>query len=99
MAAGLVAARDLVAFTKQNKGRFHIGCDASDGAENVLLAASFPDEALMGRQTHGHHVAAKTQRQRSVSLYSVISSEDRHLKPVRDPRGSARDPVVVAAQK
>ena len=35
---------DLVAFTKQNKGRFHIGVMRTDGSEERLLTASFLDE-------------------------------------------------------
>jgi len=36
---------DLIAFTKQNKGRFHIGVMRVDGSEERLLTASFLDEA------------------------------------------------------
>ncbi len=35
---------DLIAFTKQNKGRFHIGVMRTDGGEERLLTASFLDE-------------------------------------------------------
>ena len=35
---------DLIAFTKQNKGRFHIGVMRTDGSEERLLTASFLDE-------------------------------------------------------
>ena len=35
---------DLVAFTKQNAGRFHIGVMRTDGSEERLLTASFLDE-------------------------------------------------------
>jgi len=36
---------DLVAFTKQSKGRFHIGVMRIDGSREKLLTASFLDEA------------------------------------------------------
>ena len=35
---------DMVAFTKQNAGRFHIGVMRTDGSEERLLTASFLDE-------------------------------------------------------
>ena len=35
---------DMIAFTKQNEGRFHIGVMLSDGTEERLLTASFLDE-------------------------------------------------------
>ena len=35
---------DMVAFTKQNEGRFHIGVMKTDGSEERLLSASFLDE-------------------------------------------------------
>jgi TolB protein len=35
---------DLIAFTKQNAGRFHIGVMRTDGSEERLLTASFLDE-------------------------------------------------------
>jgi TolB protein len=35
---------DLIAFTKQNDGRFHIGVMRTDGSEERLLTASFLDE-------------------------------------------------------
>ncbi len=35
---------DLIAFTKQNRGRFHIGVMRTDGSEERLLTASFLDE-------------------------------------------------------
>jgi TolB protein len=34
----------MVAFTKQNAGRFHIGVMRTDGSEERLLTASFLDE-------------------------------------------------------
>ena len=49
---------DLIAFTKQNKGRFHIGVMRVDGSEERLLTASFLDEgptwAPNGRVHHVH---------------------------------------------
>ena len=35
---------DMIAFTKQNEGRFHIGAMLTDGSEERLLTASFLDE-------------------------------------------------------
>jgi TolB protein len=35
---------DLIAFTKQLGGRFHIGIMRTDGSEEVLLTESFLDE-------------------------------------------------------
>jgi TolB protein len=35
---------DMIAFTKQNAGRFHIGVMRTDGSEERLLTASFLDE-------------------------------------------------------
>ena len=35
---------DLIAFTKQNAGRFHIGVMRTDGSEERLLTSSFLDE-------------------------------------------------------
>ena len=35
---------DLIAFTKQSGGRFHIGVMRTDGSEERLLTASFLDE-------------------------------------------------------
>ena len=35
---------DMIAFTKQNEGRFHIGVMLTDGTEERLLTASFLDE-------------------------------------------------------
>ena len=34
----------MIAFTKQNKGRFHIGVMRVDGSEERLLTSSFLDE-------------------------------------------------------
>jgi len=36
---------DLIAFTKMNAGRFHIGVMRTDGSRERLLTASFLDEA------------------------------------------------------
>jgi len=36
---------DLIAFTKQNAGRFHIGVMRTDGSEERLLTSSFLDES------------------------------------------------------
>ena len=83
---------DLIAFTKQNAGRFHIGVMRTDGSEERLLTSSFLDEGptwspngrviMFMRETQG---AGGTS-----SLYSVDVS-GRNLKPVPLPNG-ASDP-------
>ncbi|HGG63441.1 MAG TPA: Tol-Pal system protein TolB, partial [Rhodobacteraceae bacterium] len=84
---------DLVAFTKQNKGRFHIGVMRLDGSEERLLTASFLDEGptwspngrviMFMRETAGAGGSS--------SLYSVDIS-GRNLKRVKTP-GGASDPA------
>lgn len=81
---------DLVAFTKQNKGRFHIGVMRLDGSEERLLTASFLDEGptwapngrviMFARETQGTGGSS--------SLYSVDIS-GRNLKPVRTQEGGS----------
>ena len=83
---------DLVAFTKQSKGRFHIGIMRTDGTGEKLLTASFLDEGptwapngrviMFTRETQG------TDGQSS--LYSVDIS-GRNLQRVRT-EGGASDP-------
>ena len=83
---------DLVAFTKQSKGRFHIGVMRLDGSEERLLTASFLDEGptwapngrviMFTRETQGAQGAA--------SLYSVDIS-GRNLKRVNTD-GAGSDP-------
>ena len=90
---------DLVAFTKQNKGRFHIGVMRLDGSEERLLTASFLDEGptwapngrviMFARETQGAGGAS--------SLYSVDIS-GRNLKPVRTQEGGS-DPSWSPLQK
>ena len=84
---------DLIAFTKQNAGRFHIGVMRLDGSEERLLTASFLDEGptwspngrviMCTRETLG---ASGTS-----SLYSVDVS-GRNLKAV-PVNGGASDPA------
>ena len=81
---------DLIAFTKQNSGRFHIGVMRTDGSEERLLTASFLDEGptwapngrviMFTRETQG----AGGQS----SLYSVDIT-GRNLRPVRTPEGGS----------
>ncbi|MAN98469.1 MAG: Tol-Pal system protein TolB, partial [Roseovarius sp.] len=83
---------DLVAFTKQSKGRFHIGVMRTDGSEERLLTASFLDEGptwapngraiMFTRETQGE--------QGQASLYSVDIT-GRNLKQVPTSTG-ASDP-------
>ena len=88
---------DLIAFTKQNKGRFHIGVMRTDGSEERLLTASFLDEGptwapngrviMFTRETQGASGGA--------SLYSVDVS-GRNLKKVAN---GASDPAWSPLQK
>ncbi|MFY0623062.1 MAG: Tol-Pal system protein TolB [Pelagimonas sp.] len=81
---------DLIAFTKQNAGRFHIGVMRTDGSEERLLTASFLDEGpswapngrvlMFARETQGAQGAS--------ALYSVDVS-GRNLKRVRTPAGGS----------
>src|SRR5690606_31506049 len=90
---------DLIAFTKQNKGRFHIGVMRTDGSEERLLTASFLDEGptwapngrviMFTRETQGAGGQA--------NLYSVDIS-GRNLKMVRS-EGAASDPSWSPLQK
>ena len=83
---------DMIAFTKQSKGRFHIGVMRFDGSEERLLTASFLDEGptwapngrviMFTRETRGAKGAS--------GLYSIDVS-GRNLKPLRTPHG-ASDP-------
>jgi TolB protein len=82
---------DLIAFTKQNQGRFHIGVMRTDGSEERLLTASFLDEGptwapngrvlMFTRETSGADGAA--------ALFSVDVS-GRNLRRVPTP-GPASD--------
>ena len=84
---------DMVAFTKQNAGRFHIGVMRTDGSEERLLTASFLDEGPTwspnGRvimfTREGAGAAGVAQ------LYSVDIS-GRNLKAV-PMQGGASDPA------
>ncbi len=84
---------DLVAFTKQNNGRFHIGVMRTDGSEERLLTASFLDEGptwspngrviMFTRATQG--------AQGAPALYTVDIS-GRNLRRV-PTQGAASDPA------
>jgi TolB protein len=84
---------DLIAFTKQTNGRFHIGVMRVDGSEERLLTASFLDEGpswapngrviMFTRETAGADGAP--------ALYSVDIS-GRNLQRVSTP-GPASDPA------
>ena len=84
---------DLIAFTKQNEGRFHIGVMRTDGSEERLLTASFLDEGptwapngrvlMFTRETAGAGGAS--------ALYTVDVS-GRNLRQVTTPAG-ASDPA------
>jgi TolB protein len=84
---------DMVAFTKQNAGRFHIGVMRTDGSEERLLTASFLDEGptwapngrviMFTRESAGAGGAAQ--------LYSVdISGRNLTAVPME---GAASDPA------
>jgi TolB protein len=83
---------DLIAFTKQYEGRFHIGVMRTDGSDERLLTASFLDEGptwapngrvlMFMRETSGVNGAP--------SLYTVDVS-GRNLRKVPTP-GDASDP-------
>ena len=82
-----------MAFTKQSKGRFHIGVMRTDGSGERLLTASFLDEGptwspngrviMFARETQG--------ATGSSSLYTVDIT-GRNLKRVSTPSG-ASDPA------
>jgi len=81
---------DLVAFTKQNKGRFHIGVMRLDGSEERLLTASFLDEGPTWAPNRPVIMFARENQGSggSSSLYSVDIS-GRNLKPVRTQEGGS----------
>jgi TolB protein len=90
---------DLIAFTKQSKGRFHIGVMRTDGSEERLLTASFLDEgptwAPNGR------VIMFTRETKGANGRSSLHSVDitgRNLRPVRTPDGGS-DPSWSPLQK
>ncbi len=84
----------MVAFTKQNQGRFHIGVMRTDGSEERLLTASFLDEGpswspngrviMFTRESQG---AAGGQP----ALYSIDIS-GRNLRRVATPQAGS-DPA------
>jgi TolB protein len=84
---------DMIAFTKQNEGRFHIGVMRTDGSEERLLTASFLDEgptwAPNGRVVMFTRESAGASGQ--AQLFSVDIS-GRNLKPVPTD-GPASDPA------
>ncbi|MBT0955940.1 Tol-Pal system protein TolB [Alphaproteobacteria bacterium KMM 3653] len=77
---------DLIAFTKQSQGRFHIGVMRTDGSEERLLTASFLDEgptwAPNGRVIMFTRVGSGAGGQ--PALYSVDIS-GRNLRRVTTP--------------
>jgi len=83
---------DMIAFTKQHAGRFHIGVMRTDGSEERLLTASFLDESptwspngrvlMFTRETQGADGAP--------AIFSVDVS-GRNLRRVETP-GAASDP-------
>ena len=83
---------DLIAFTKQNKGRFHIGVMAPDGSRERLITASFLDEgptwAPNGRVLMFHR---ETQGEAGRSTLYTVDVTGRALQQVRTPDG-ASDP-------
>lgn len=86
---------DLIAFTKQHGGRFHIGVMRTDGSEERLLTASFLDEgptwAPNGRVIMFTRQSAGAGGQ--PALYSVdITGRSGSLKRVPTP-GAASDPA------
>jgi TolB protein len=84
---------DLIAFTNQQDGRFHIGVMRTDGSEERLLTSSFLDEGpswapngrviMFTRETAGADGAP--------AIYSVDIS-GRNLQRVSTP-GMASDPA------
>ena len=90
---------DLIAFTKQHNGRFHIGVMRLDGSEERLLTASFLDEGptwspngrviMFTRESQGANGAP--------SLYSVDIS-GRNLRRVAT-QSFASDPAWSPLQK
>jgi TolB protein len=57
---------DLIAFTKQNAGRFHIGVMRTDGSEERLLTASLPGRRPdLGPERPRADVHARDQRARA----------------------------------
>ncbi|NDR55971.1 Tol-Pal system beta propeller repeat protein TolB [Aliiruegeria sabulilitoris] len=84
---------DLIAFTKQHGGRFHIGVMRTDGSEERLLTASFLDEGPTwspnGRVIMFTRQSAGAGGQ--PSLYSVDIT-GRNLRRVPTP-GAASDPA------
>jgi TolB protein len=81
---------DLIAFTKQNAGRFHIGVMRTDGSEERLLTASFLDEGptwapngrvlMFTRETSGR--AGRPRSGRSTSPGGTSSRSRPTARPV-----------------
>ena len=90
---------DLIAFTKQSKGRFHIGVMRVDGSEERLLTASFLDEGPTwspnGRVIMFHR---ETQGASGRSTLYSVDITGRNLRPVRTPEGGS-DPSWSPLQK
>ena len=84
LAIKIAPTGNLIAFTKQNEGVFHIGIMNSEGLEETLLTTSFLDEGptwspngrviMFTRETSGSGGSS--------TLYSVDIT-GQNLKPVR----------------
>lgn len=84
---------DLIAFTKQHQGRFHIGVMRTDGSEERLLTASFLDEGPTW--SPNGRVIMFTRSGSGAGGESALFSVDisgRNLKRVPTP-GAASDPA------
>jgi TolB protein len=80
----------MIAFTKQNRGRFHIGVMRVDGMEERLLTASFLDEGPTW-SPNGRVIAFTRETQGANGtphLYSVDVS-GRNLRAIPTPDGAS----------
>ena len=81
---------DLIAFTKQQDGRFHIGVMRTDGSEERLLTSSFLDEgptwAPNGRVIM---FARETQGATGTSALYSVDITGRNLRRVATPQGGS----------
>jgi TolB protein len=90
---------DLIAFTKQTKGRFHIGVMRTDGSEERLLTASFLEEGPTW-SPNGRVImfTRETQGAAGQSNLYTIDITGRSLRKVNTPAG-ASDPAWSPLQK
>jgi TolB protein len=74
---------DRIAFTKQSRGRFHIGVMRVDGSKERLLTASFLDEGPTW-SPNGRVImfTRETQGERGVSALYSVDVSGRNLKKV-----------------